>query len=210
MPAAPKFKTEEFANLLKTHELWTEFIAIREHLMTAGKPRKLAYDAARVQILPKLEAAIRVANGESPEVAALTALPITPSPIPEKLKNEKREIVEKVGAARRTDEGAKQGLIEAGRGKSASQRKMVDWVASNLLRSLPDVDPAGVPNEAAVGLLLYAKSDPEQFWRDIWSKGLQRLSEGTDNADQGAAERSFEDVLATVERQVEETLDAEA
>lgn len=178
--------------------------------MTAGKPRKLAYDAARVQILPKLEAAIRVANGESPEVAALTALPITPSPIPEKLKNEKREIVEKVGAARRTDEGAKQGLIEAGRGKSASQRKMVDWVASNLLRSLPDVDPAGVPNEAAVGLLLYAKSDPEQFWRDIWSKGLQRLSEGTDNADQGAAERSFEDVLATVERQVEETLDAEA
>jgi hypothetical protein len=55
----------------------------------------------------------------------------------------------------------------------SSLHEAVKWVARNFSKSVSDIDPTGVPDEMAVSMLEYAKSNPrarDVFWGNIFGR----------------------------------------
>ena len=57
-----------------------------------------------------------------------------------------------------------QRLLYAAKGRNAHIYDVIRWVAENMAFTWETIDPATVPNAAAVGLLVFAKANPGDFW----------------------------------------------
>ncbi|MFW6032944.1 MAG: hypothetical protein ACOCTI_06185 [Phycisphaeraceae bacterium] len=70
-------------------------------------------------------------------------------------------------------------LASAAKERSANGRQVIEWVANHLHIPLEAIDPEGVPNPAAVGLLEWAKQPGSraEFWKAMYTKTLPSKSQ---------------------------------